>query len=181
MFTFTIIASVVVLIMLLGLFRDVRVGAEIEIDAPADAVWDTLTRFSAYREWNPFITQASGELKADSVMDVTIAAPVIRSMDFKLKTVSVDEGHAFVWLGTTLKPRVLDGLHTFSIETLEEGRTRFSQEEKLSGLLLYFTAPFVKNTMQNNFSTMNAALKDYVESKMRLQASAQSPSEVAEG
>lgn len=163
MFTFTIIASVVVLIMLLGLFRNVSVGAEIDIDAPADTVWSALTDFSAYGKWNPFITKASGELKANSVMDVTIAVPVIRSMDFKLKTVGVDEGKAFIWLGTTIKPKVLDGVHTFRVESLADGRTQFNQEERLSGLLLYFAVPFIKSQMQNNFNAMNTALKVHVE------------------
>ncbi|MCB1936846.1 MAG: SRPBCC domain-containing protein [Nitrosomonas sp.] len=169
MLTFTIIASVVVLIMLLGLFRNVSVDAEIEIDAPAETVWEVLTGFSDYGEWNPFIIKASGEFKAGTVMDVAIAVPVIRSMDFKLKTVSIDEGKAFVWLGTTIKPKILDGLHTFNVESLEDGRTRFSQEEKLSGLLLYFAVPFIKSQMQNNFNAMNAALKTYAE-QMSLQA-----------
>lgn len=75
----------------------------------------------------------------------------------------MDEGTAFVWLGTTLKPRVLDGLHTFRIETLEEGRVKFRQEEKLNGLLLYIVVPFIKSTMQSNFSKMNTALKEYIE------------------
>lgn len=172
MVTITVIAFAV-LIMLIGLFRHISVSAEIEIDAPADTVWAALTGFSAYGEWNPFIIKASGAFKAGSVMDVTIAVPVIRSMDFKLKTVSVDEGKAFVWLGTTIMPRVLDGLHTFSVESLEDGRTRFNQEERLSGVLLYFAVPFVKSRMQNNFNAMNAALKMHAE---HMSAQANTPS-----
>jgi hypothetical protein len=33
--------------------------ADIEIQAAADQVWEVLTDFAAYHEWNPFIVQAS--------------------------------------------------------------------------------------------------------------------------
>jgi len=174
MVTITVVAFAV-LIMLLGLFRNISVSAEIEIDAPAGVVWRVLTGFSAYGEWNPFIIKASGAFESGSIMDVTITVPIIRSMDFKLETVSVDEGKAFVWLGTTIKPKVLDGLHTFRVESLADGRTRFNQEEKLSGLLLYFAVPFVKSRMQNNFNAMNAALKAHAE---RVSAQAESITQV---
>ena len=89
MFAFTVVASVVGLIMLLGVFRDVRVSAEIEIEASADVVWNALADFTAYSDWNPFIIKASGEMKAGSVIDVTIAVPVIQSMDFILTALQI--------------------------------------------------------------------------------------------
>ena len=35
--------------------------SEITIAAPANAVWEVLTDFAAYREWNPFIVEAAGQ------------------------------------------------------------------------------------------------------------------------
>jgi uncharacterized protein YndB with AHSA1/START domain len=37
-----------------------QLHAEIEIDAHAERVWQVLTDFRTYAEWNPFMTQASG-------------------------------------------------------------------------------------------------------------------------
>jgi len=39
--------------------RELR--TEIEIDAPPERVWDVLTDFGAYPEWNEFITSIKGE------------------------------------------------------------------------------------------------------------------------
>jgi uncharacterized protein YndB with AHSA1/START domain len=35
--------------------------AEIEIAAPAQRVWEILTDFAAYRQWNPFMPRLDGE------------------------------------------------------------------------------------------------------------------------
>ena len=40
-----------------------EIRTEVEIAAPAAEVWRTLTAFADYGEWNPFITQLSGELR----------------------------------------------------------------------------------------------------------------------
>ena len=37
--------------------------SEIEIAASAQRVWDILTDFSSYPQWNPFIRRISGEAK----------------------------------------------------------------------------------------------------------------------
>jgi len=40
-----------------------EVFSEIEIQATADRVWQVLTDFARYPEWNPFIRRISGEPK----------------------------------------------------------------------------------------------------------------------
>jgi uncharacterized protein YndB with AHSA1/START domain len=40
-----------------------ELASEVEVDAPAERVWHLLTDFAAYPGWNPFIRQASGELR----------------------------------------------------------------------------------------------------------------------
>jgi uncharacterized protein YndB with AHSA1/START domain len=37
-----------------------QLHATIEIDATQERVWQILTDFAAYPDWNPFITRASG-------------------------------------------------------------------------------------------------------------------------
>ena len=38
-----------------------QLQAEVEVQASAERVWEVLTDFAAYPQWNPFIVKASGE------------------------------------------------------------------------------------------------------------------------
>ena len=38
-----------------------QLQAEVEVQASAERVWEVLTDFATYPQWNPFIVKASGE------------------------------------------------------------------------------------------------------------------------
>ncbi|MFC2112118.1 hypothetical protein ACFLTA_02525 [Bacteroidota bacterium] len=44
-----------------------------------DKAWEILSDFPSYPEWNPFITQISGELKTGSKLNVTMEIEGIKS------------------------------------------------------------------------------------------------------
>ncbi|HWC70427.1 MAG TPA: SRPBCC family protein [Actinomycetota bacterium] len=50
--------------------RELR--TEIEIDAPPEQVWQVLTDFGAYPDWNPFIRSIEGEPQVGSRLNVRI-------------------------------------------------------------------------------------------------------------
>ena len=60
-----------------------EITTEIEIHAPADRVWNILTNFSQFQQWNPFIRQAEGEVKEGARLRVRIEPPGSRGMTFK--------------------------------------------------------------------------------------------------
>jgi uncharacterized protein YndB with AHSA1/START domain len=43
-----------------------QLHTQIEIDAPAKRVWELLTDFASYPQWNPFIRHISGRLTPGS-------------------------------------------------------------------------------------------------------------------
>src|SRR6266571_1159629 len=49
-----------------------EVSAEIEIEAPAERVWEVLTDFAKFPEWNPFIRQMSGEVRTGAQLHVQL-------------------------------------------------------------------------------------------------------------
>ena len=135
---------------------------QVDIDAPAGAVWAQLVDTAAYHEWNPFVRRLAGELRTGSRLSVEIAPPGGRAMTFKPTVIAVETERELRWLGHLLVPGLLDGEHTFRLEALPEGGTRLTQAETFRGLLVGLFAGTLKKT-QSGFAQMNVALKHRAE------------------
>lgn len=131
-----------------------EIRTHIDIDAPTHAVWSILTDFSAYSDWNPFISRLEGELTLGAKLEADVGGMV-----FKPTVIELDEGRCFAWLGRTLIPGLLDGEHHYELEALPNGGTRFHHYERFTGALL----PFLKKTLIGKagpgFEAMNQALE----------------------
>jgi hypothetical protein len=135
----------------------------IEIDASPAAVWSILADTGAYPDWNPFITRLAGELTVKSTLEARIEPPNARPMTFKPTVLAARPEHELRWLGRFILPGLVDGEHTFRIEPLPEGRSRFTQSERFSGLLVRPLKSMLGKT-ERGFEQMNAALKAKAES-----------------
>lgn len=135
---------------------------EVEIEAPPAAVWAVLADTDRYSEWNPFVRRLSGELREGAGLDVRITPPGGRPMTFKPTVLAVEPQRELRWLGRFLLPGLFDGEHSFELEPLGDGRTRFTQRERFSGILVGLLKRSLGKT-QLGFEQMNAALKSRVE------------------
>jgi hypothetical protein len=140
-----------------------EVSAEIEIEAPADRVWEVLTDFAKFPEWNPFIRQMSGEVRTGAQLQVQLGPTGGRVMSFKPKMVNVETNREMSWLGRLLIPGLFTGEHSFTIEALDEKGVRFVQHEKFTGLLVPFMAKSLDKDTKRGFEEMNQALKERAE------------------
>jgi hypothetical protein len=134
----------------------------IEIDASPAAVWSILTDTGAYPEWNPFITKLAGDFSVGSTLEVRIEPPNARPMTFKPTVLAAQPEHELCWLGRFILPGLVDGEHTLRIEPLPDGRSRFTQTERFSGLLVRPLKSLLGKT-ERGFEQMNAALKTKAE------------------
>ncbi|WP_435157638.1 SRPBCC family protein [Haladaptatus sp. DFWS20] len=134
--------------------------AETEIDAPPRLVWDVLTDLSAYHEWNPHIVDASGGLREGSTVEIRVRQSESRSRTMTVTVATIDSFRRLQWVGTVFSPRLFEGTHTFDLEPLGDDRTRFSNRERLTGLLVPFVVP---NDVHRSYEAMNRALKSRAE------------------
>jgi hypothetical protein len=139
-----------------------RIEAAVEIDASAGRVWAILTDFARMPSWNPFITSMSGNLTPGERLSVTIAPPGKSAMRFKPAVLAVRPERELRWLGHLLVPGVFDGEHYFLLEPIGSERTRLTQGEKFSGLLVRPLGGMLSAT-EAGFKAMNAALKEQAE------------------
>jgi hypothetical protein len=139
-----------------------ELSQDIEIEAPPERVWAVITDFAAYPEWNPFIRRVSGELREGARLEVRIEPPGARATTFKPTVRAVEENRELRWLGRLVAPGIFDGEHSLRLEPLDEGRTRFVQSERFTGLLVGLVKGTLAKT-EAGFEQMNTALKARVE------------------
>ena len=136
--------------------RSIRVTTE--ISAPIETVWADLSAVHEYAAWNPFITSFTGELAVGSRVEVRIAPPGGRPMTFRPTITKVTPGRRLEWLGRFLFPGLVDGRHSFVLEALDERRTRLTQAEEFSGVLVPVMGSMLERT-RAGFMAMNVALQ----------------------
>jgi hypothetical protein len=76
----------------------------IEIDATPLRVWQVLTDFAAYPEWNPFITRASGAARPGERLHLRMQPPGGRGATLRPTVLEADPGRQLRWLGHVLLP-----------------------------------------------------------------------------
>jgi hypothetical protein len=140
-----------------------RIVTAVDIDAPAVAIWQVLTDFAAYSEWNPFIRRIEGEPRIGARLRVTMQPPGRKPMTFRPTVRVAEPGHELRWLGRVLIPGIFDGEHAFIIEE-RQGGCRLRHEETFRGLLVPAFGAMLKDTEQS-FVAMNAALKRRAEAR----------------
>ncbi len=132
---------------------------EIEINASPERVWQLLTDFASFPEWNPFIRQAIGEPRKGAQLQVYLQPSGAKGMTFRPKVLKAEPNRELRWLGHFLIPGLFDGEHIFTIEPLEAGSVRFVQREVFTGLLVPLFARSLDKDTRRGFEEMNQALK----------------------
>ncbi len=132
---------------------------EIEIDAPVERVWEVLTDFDRFPEWNPFIRQIRGNMRVGSRLEVFIGASGTQGMRFRPTVMKVVPNRELRWLGRLGLPRLFDGEHIFQIDPLGPMRARFIQRERFRSLLVPLLARSLNRDARRGFDEMNRALR----------------------
>ena len=135
-----------------------ELSTSIEIDASPERVWAILVDFGAYGEWNPFIKSIEGTPAVGERLRVEIAPPEGRAMTFKPAVKAAEPNRELRWLGRLIAPGLFDGEHRLQLEPLADGRTRFVQSERFTGMLVPVAGKGLANT-ERGFEEMNEALK----------------------
>lgn len=147
-----------------------EITTTIDIAAAPIEVWDVLTDFRHYPEWNPFIREASGEARTGQTLTLRMFPAQGRPMTFRPRVLIADPGVELRWLGRFLLPGVFDGEHRFVLSH-QGGVTRVTQSEQFSGLLIPLLGRTIGATT-DNFRLLNEALKVRVEDRSAPRATA---------
>jgi hypothetical protein len=136
---------------------------DITIDATPQRVWDVLTDFSAYPDWNPFIRRIAGAATEGTRLEVELHPPGGRGITIRPTVKAAKPERELRWLGHLGIPGLFDGEHAFRLEAIGDGRTRLVHEETFGGLLAPVVLNRVGEQTRQGFVAMNEALKTRAE------------------
>lgn len=134
-----------------------EISTSIQINATPEKVWQVLTDFKSYPQWNPFIQSLKGDVKVGNRIDVNLGG-----MAFKPLVLAYSQNQKFRWIGHLLIKGIFDGEHQFELTANPDGSTHFIQSEKFKGILVPFVPKVFRDT-KVNFERMNQALKQRAE------------------
>jgi hypothetical protein len=138
---------------------------EVEIAAPAAHVYQVLTDFHSYHQWNPFIPSIGGKLAVGEELSLEMSLPEGKTYLLKPRVTQVTENTELRWRGSYLFPFLLEAEHFFLVTERGERLTRFVHGENFSGLLLRFAGNALTLTARGSVY-MNQALKKRAETTL---------------
>jgi uncharacterized protein YndB with AHSA1/START domain len=124
----------------------VRSTREVEIAAPPEVVWDVLTGFERWPEWNP------------EVKSMSIDGPVAPGTEFRWKAgpgtivstlEQVDPPGYIRWRGRTMS---IKAIHEWRLEP-SDGGTRVETDESFSGLLARLMRGSLQKTLDRSLES----------------------------
>ena len=138
-----------------------RIHVCTNIQAPTDTVWNILTDFASYHQWNPMLSEVRTELEEGATVRFKAARPNGGQLKLKARITVVNKGSELVWKGGS--DLLLCGEHYFRLHSLPDGGCRFEHGEHFRGPLFPFVAPMLRDA-ERTYQAMNEALRSRAES-----------------
>lgn len=133
-------------------------STRIDIDAPAEQVWDVLTDFKAYRAWNPLLSNVEGELVVGGKLRVR---PAFTPTAVQATVTASDKPNHFEW-EDHVPLNLLTPVFSVHLLSLSEQRTRVVIAEAFTGPLLPILGRRLDRQMPPLYEAMGKALAQQV-------------------
>jgi len=141
------------------------VTSEVEIGASRERVWETLTDFARYPEWNPFTAPVQTSLADGAAVTLTVHMLQRRPLTQVEYVHDLVPGRRLCWGMVMGHPALLCASRVQTLEALPAGGTRYRSEDRLSGWLVPLVLALYGAAMQRGFDAMASALKARAETE----------------
>lgn len=144
------------------------IETSILIQSPVEHVWTILTEVDQYRNWNPFIIDASGQPVAGQKVQFRKAMSISPTLPHSIVNVFDAERYRFCWTTIWLHALLFGTTNNFTLEAVDEGSTYLTQVESQQGLVSILALPSMLDSLRSSMVSMNKALKRQAEDKKHL-------------
>jgi len=143
--------------------RELR--TEIEISAPIDKVWQILTNFDHWEDWNPMVNQMSGQATVGTRLNITMRGPDAKdAMKYQATVLEASSPLRFRWRATMISSLLFTNDRVFELKE-KDGRTLLVNQEEFSGLMVPLFWGKMKLFVVPMLEKMNQALKNKLETQ----------------
>lgn len=132
------------------------------INASVKEVWEQLTDFSSYPEWNPLVGKLEGEMYEGGSIK-TFIIPLNKTYRAELLAYKVHE--ELIWQGIQGSRLLMAGKHYYRLEKINDHQTQLLHGEWFSGLFSWFIPNKLLRKMENTFVEHNHILKQRTENE----------------
>lgn len=143
------------------------IEASADIDAPIEQVWQILTDFESYPDWNPFTVSVETRFEPGRpvIMEVALMPPkTMRQVEF----INVIEAPRRIAWGYVMGHRSILQANRYQIlEPLAEGRCRYRTVDYFSGTMVPLMMATMGNKVKAGFEGVARGLKARAESLPR--------------
>jgi hypothetical protein len=135
-----------------------EIRSDIEIRASPETVWQILTDFAKYPEWNPLIPRAIGKAEVGARVELTVPSGSKEKI-LHCTVIKAEPNRELCWQYHVLLPGLFRGEHSFTLEPLGTDRVRFVNREIFGGFYVPFQAKALDTQARRGFKEMDKALK----------------------
>lgn len=133
-----------------------------DYEASTQKVWEALTDFDNYQEWNPLVSKITGNLTEGGIIYTTI---VPLENTFAAKLLSFKANEEIVWQGKLVARFLLAGKHYYRLKSNGPNLTTLEHGEYFTGLLSHLISKKRLKKMENAFVEHNLALKKRIKNE----------------
>jgi len=133
---------------------------KIIINSPITKVWQQLTNFQNYKNWNPLVKNITGSIQEGGQI-ITDIVPLNKAYPAKL--LSFKPNQEMVWKGKQIAEFIMAGEHYYRLKSIDENTTELQHGEYFTGLASWFIPTSLSDKMKNTFIAHNEALKKLIE------------------
>ena len=136
---------------------------EIQINSSPEILWNVLTDFKNYYQWNPILQEIKGEPLIENQLEINLQTIGGKNRVYHPKIIKIIPNQELRWKGKFLFSQVFSGERVFLIEKISDNKVKFVNKEIFCGIGVRFTPRKMEDDIVASFNKMNEALKKTIE------------------
>ncbi len=132
------------------------------INAPVEKVWDELSNYKDYPNWNPIVGKLEGEMKKGHKI-LTFIVPLNKT--YYPVLLSYKKNRELIWQGIQGAKFLMAGKHYYNLKPISKTKTELQHGEYFTGIFSYFISPALLTKMKTAFEQHNIIIKKRIENE----------------